>query len=109
MGMDLYSLGWRRSTPPEVIKAAEADPFNPGPSLHYNWTGWSYVTDLFQSWGVPMDEFAGDNSGEKLSRATCQAVAEAFDAHWNELSEFDQGWLKPHVDKWRWTKHYEQC
>lgn len=103
MGMDLIGE-FRKKTPKEIVEKNQDDA-----CLHYNWSGWSFLLTFLEKNGVDMDEFCGDNGGERLSRKTCKAVAECLEANIGKLKKFDQVWLYPHIQKWKWVVNYRQC
>lgn len=45
----------------------------------YNWTGWSWLVEKLDEWGVDISEFADMNDGDEISEATCRAVADAIE------------------------------
>lgn len=101
--MDLINRGWSKETPPEIKEKYDTDR-----NLHYNWTGWRYITNLLEGFGVDMTQFSGSNDGDLLSQNTCKSVAKALEDHWQELSEDDQAWLTDHLPKWKWSRGFEQ-
>lgn len=74
----------------------------------YNWSGWSRQIDLLDQWGVDTSEFAGMNDGDVISQATCEAVADAIEAHLEELSPEEASWLSPKIALWRTCGGYRQ-
>lgn len=106
MGMDLMGK-WRKGTPQEVKDREDAF-LGQGAYLHYNWTGWEYIRNLFESWGVNTEEFSNVNDGQKLSLKTCKEVAEALETNWESLSEVDKKWLEIHKERWKWTMYFKQ-
>lgn len=74
----------------------------------YNISGWSYIWDQLNRWGVDTSEFSGYNDGDKISAKTCRAVADAIEKHLPEMSERDRRWLEPHVILWRTCGGYRQ-
>lgn len=102
MGMDLIG-NWRGTTPQEIKNKNEY-----GANLHYNWTGWGWLVNQLEEWGVNTEEFSGSNDGEVLSRKTCKTVAEAIEQHIEKLPETDQYWLKNHIEVWKWTTRFKQ-
>lgn len=108
MGMDLMSGGYRKNTPQMMKDYIEKDKENPSLHLHYNWSGWSFLVEHLNQWGVDTSEFSGINDGELISRDTCEAVAEALKSNLHTLSTEDQEWIKEDIIRWKWTKNYKQ-
>ena len=102
MGMDLK--------PMKPSKDAPRYPEYPHDVIwgRYNWSGWRFITDLLEQWGVPMDEFAGSNDGQLIKAKTCRLVADAIEKHIDELDKEDQEWLRPHIARWRTCGGYRQ-
>lgn len=106
--MDLHGQ-WMKSTPQSVKDKVNADNGGDyGPSLHYNWSGWSFITNFLESHGLDMSTFSGDNSGDLIPRDICMQAADIIEKHIGELPQEDQDWLKPHIESWRWAKNYKQ-
>jgi hypothetical protein len=101
MGMDL-SGSWMKSTPNEIKKRLG------DPCIHYNWSGWSFITSFLEKHGVDMSSFSGSNDGQLIPRDVCMIVAETIEKYLDELSPDDQIWLKPHIESWKWAKNYRQ-
>lgn len=76
--------------------------------LQYNWSGWRWIIDRLNKWGVDIEEFKGVNDGHVISEETCKKVADALEQHLPELEKDDQEWLSPHVAAWRTCGGYEQ-
>ena len=74
----------------------------------YNWSGWTYITDKLESWGVDLTDFSGSNDGGVIPAEKCIEVANAIESHLNDLDEEDREWLRPHIVKWRTCGGYEQ-
>lgn len=74
----------------------------------YNWSGWRWLVDHLNEWGVDTSEFKGMNDGDPISEGTCIKVAEAIEAHLDELELRDQQWLKNHPTLWRTCGGYLQ-
>jgi hypothetical protein len=72
-----------------------------GAGLSYNWAGWRRLAKHLGSWGVDTMEMRFSNDGAPISRTTCLAVANAIEAHLDELDEDDRKWLQPHIKSWR--------
>lgn len=100
--MDLIGSGWKKNTP-QIIKTVYKNPY-----IRYNWTGWSFLVDHLDEWGVDISRLAGDNSGNLIPRTTCQAIAEAIKSNIHTLPQEDQDWLRPHIPMWRWGRNYRQ-
>lgn len=94
-------------------------PVNPSPGAphhedgtvkwgRYNWSGWRWLTEHLDEWGVDTSEFKGMNDGDPISEATCIKVAEAIEQHINELEPCDQRWLKDDIVLWRTCGGYLQ-
>ena len=108
MGMDLIPVN-----PSEEAPRWDA----PGKSWHgklipgrYNWSGWSWLLQHLERWGVLTDEFQYTNDGDVISEETCIRVADAIEQHVSELDEPDDTkvWLMGHVILWRTCGGYEQ-
>lgn len=106
MGMDLKPIAPTKDAP---RKPADAT-YDPNGHIwgRYNWSGWSWIEQHLQAWGVDTHEFDGSNDGEKISAETCRKVADAIEAHIGELDEEHQTWLRPHIELWRTCGGYEQ-
>jgi len=74
----------------------------------YGWTGWTWLVDHLNEWGVDTAEFSGYNDGDEISAGTCALVADAIEAHLVELAEWERDWIKPHIDLWRTCGGYAQ-
>src|ERR1035437_9089446 len=79
MGMDL-SGSWMKSTPNEIKKRLG------DPCIHYNWSGWSFITSFLEKHGVDMSSFSGSNDGQLIPRDVCMIVAETIEKYLDELS-----------------------
>lgn len=100
MGMDL-----------KPIKPSANAPRNEGGEIRwgrYNWSGWSWLRTHLEDWGVDTSELSGMNDGATISEATCLKIADAIEAHLDELNVEDRGWLKPDIALWRTCGGYEQ-
>lgn len=108
MGMDLKPM-----RPAEDAPRHPADyhfePFR-GQAIwgRYNWTGWFWLIEHLDQWGVDTSEFDGCNDGNQIKAVTCRAVADAIEKHLPELPRIDQQWLKPHIMLWRTCGGYRQ-
>lgn len=89
---------------PEEVKTRLID----GPSLHYNWTGWGFITEFLANHGVDMSSFSGSNDGQLIPRNICMQVAHVLEDHLHELEPADQAWLKEHIESWRWARNFKQ-
>lgn len=85
MGMDLLPQNRQRKIPP----------------LHYTWSAWGLLDDLLESWGVDAREFSGPNDGDPIKAETCAAVADALDAHLEELPTEQRKLFSGHSKMWR--------
>ena len=74
----------------------------------YNWSGWSWLVDHLNKWGVDTNEFKGMNDGDPISKETCLKVADTIEQHLDELEPRDQKWLKDDIVLWRTCGGYEQ-
>ena len=72
-----------------------------GMELSYNWNGWHWLVGHLNSWGVDVSEFQFTNDGDPISGETCLAVADAIEAHLDELDFDHRKWLQPHIERWR--------
>ena len=72
-----------------------------GLRLSYNWTGWKWLVDHLRKWGVDVSELKFMNDGDPISRETCLSIADAIEAHFDELTSDEQQWLEGHIDLWR--------
>ena len=87
----------------------DLDPINDNKTdLHYNWNGWSWLTERLIEWGVDVSEFTGYNDGDVISAATCRKVGDAIEAHIEEIEERHQVWLSPHIERWRTSGGFRQ-
>jgi hypothetical protein len=100
MGMDLQPLNPSDDAP--------ADEYGVIIWGRYNWAGWSWLVEHLEKWCVDCSEFSGTNDGEVISDATCKKVADAIEAHLQELDEEDREWLSSHVRMWRTCGGYAQ-
>jgi len=100
MGMDLKPINPTPDAPKDEDGRLEWG--------RYNWTGWRWIVDHLQAWGVSTSEFKGCNDGDPISAETCRKVADAIEAHLPELEERDRKWLAPHVERWRTCGGYQQ-
>lgn len=100
MGMDLEP----------VAPTAEAPKRQDGTPKwgRYNWSGWSWLMDLLEKWGVDTREFSGMNDGEVISEETCRQVADAIEKHLPELDGEAQAVLKEDIILWRTCGGYRQ-
>jgi hypothetical protein len=100
MGMDL-----------KPIKPSENAPLYEGGEVQwgrYNWSGWSWLRTHLEDWGVDTSELTSMNDGATISEATCLKIADAIEAHLDELNAEDRGWMKNHIALWRTCGGYEQ-
>jgi len=67
MGMDLQSLNT------EVLDTS------------YNWAAWRDIVGRFEKWGIDTSEFRFANDGELINARTCMDVADALEAHIDEI------------------------
>lgn len=74
----------------------------------YSWSGWSWLIENLERWGVNVAEFRGCNDGEVISEATCKAVADAIEKNIHEFPQSDREWLLEDVILWRTCGGYEQ-
>jgi len=74
----------------------------------YNWTGWDRLTQLLEVWGINTEEFVAYNGGDIITADKCKKVADAIDAHYDELTDKEKAWIKGHSDLWRTCGGYEQ-
>lgn len=100
MGMDLKPINPTADAP----KDSDGD-FRWG---RHNWTGWSELVDLLQSWEVDTREFAGTNDGYVISAETCLKVADALEKNLPSQPQDIQDWLQPKIILWRTCGGYEQ-
>ena len=100
MGMDLKPIN----------PSADAPKHEDGALVwgRYNWSGWSYLRQQLNTWGVDTSELKGMNDGDIISEETCHAIADAIEEHAHELDKLDADWLKSHVVRWRTCGGYEQ-
>lgn len=77
-------------------------------SGRYNWTGWSYIINLLNKWGINTNEFSGLNDGDVICDETCKKVADAIEKHLSDLDAKDRKWLEPHIILWRTCGGYRQ-
>ena len=106
MGMDLKPVRPSKKAPRHPADASYGA--NEVIWGRYNWSGWRYICDKLEEWGVDISEFSGCNDGEKISAATCKKVADAIEAHLSGLDEQHRNWLQPHIDRWRYCGGYRQ-
>lgn len=100
MGMDLKPL---RPTPNAPLDDRGFHQWG-----HYNWTGWEWLIEHLEQWGVNTGEFVFLNDGKAISEETCLRVANAIEVHLSELEERHQKWLEPHIRLWRTCGGYAQ-
>lgn len=80
-----------------------------GSGLSYNWARWQYLLELLEKWGVNIDEFEYfNNDGHPISKITCMAVADAIEAHLDELDLDTRNWLEPQIPSWRYCNGCSQ-
>lgn len=80
-----------------------------GVGLSFNWTGWHIFLELLEKWGVNTDEFEYfNNDGHPISKSTCMAVADAIEAHLDELDDDIRDWLGPQIPNWRYCNGCSQ-
>lgn len=72
-----------------------------GAELSYNWASWEWLVIHLDSWGVDVSEFKGTNDGDPISKETCMAVADALEAHIDELDESHREWIRLHIERWQ--------
>jgi len=72
-----------------------------GAQLSYNWSGWEWLVEKLDEWGVDVSEFRFSNDGDLISKETCIKVAQAIEEHLDELDYEFQEWLEPHIFHWR--------
>ena len=72
-----------------------------GADLSYNWSSWRHLVEKLSGWGVDVSELKFNNDGDHISKKTCEAIADAIEAHLLELSFGELQWLEPHIDAWR--------
>jgi hypothetical protein len=106
MGMDLIPTNPSKAAPRYPLDA----PYFAGRIISgsYNWSGWSWLCDKLQQWGVVLEGFSHYNDGEVIREAKCREVANAIEKHLPELEKECQEWLAPHVALWRTCGGYRQ-
>ena len=106
MGMDLKPINPSKDAP----RYPSDDKYSPNDVIwgRYNWSGWSYICNLLNEWGVNTSEFSGMNDGEVISEETCKKVADAIEAHLDELDKEHREWLKDDIALWRTCGGYRQ-
>ena len=72
-----------------------------GAGLSYNWTGWRSLEARLRSWGVDVQELRFSNDGDPISKETCAAIANAIEAHLDELTRSEREWLEPDIENWK--------
>lgn len=101
MGMDLKPLN--------PSKDAPINDYDGKPQWgRYNTSGWSYLWQKLNSWGVDTSELSGYNDGDEISAETCGKIADAIEANAGTLDEQDRDWLMSHVPLWRTCGGYAQ-
>lgn len=93
MGMDLHSVA---STIGQQFR------------LHYNWTGWEWLIEHLQKWGLDTEQFSFWNDGELISFEVCNAVASTLSAHIDEIDDEDRPWIESHIVAWRSSGGFRQ-
>lgn len=106
MGMDLQPIASTSDAP----RYPADDKYSPGEVIwgRYNWTDWSRLINLLNSYGVNTDQFVGCNDGDIITKEKCEEVANALEANLATMSPKDRRWLEPHIIKWRTCGGYEQ-
>ena len=99
MGIDLVPIAPTAEMPQYKGKPA---------SLHYNWSGWRYITNFLDKYNELTGEFAGSNDGDAISAETCRRVADCIEKHVNELPPEDKEWLTKHIPYWRHCGGFNQ-
>jgi hypothetical protein len=101
MGMDLVPINPNANAP--------LDKYGNIQYGFYNLSKWGRFRDLLILWHIYEDELNDFNDGEIISFDTCLIIADALDAHFEELCQEDKDWLKGHSQLWRTCGGYRQC
>lgn len=106
MGMDLKPINPSANAP----RHSTDDKWSPNEAFwgRYNWSGWSYIIDRLNEWGVDTSTFAGCNDGAVIPDEVCKQVADAIEKNAPNLDEEHRDWLLGHVLLWRTCGGYEQ-
>lgn len=62
-------------------------------SIHYNWTGWAILTRFLEKHDCSMNEFAGVNDGDRISKDTCKLVAKILREHAQEIPNISRQYI----------------
>jgi hypothetical protein len=115
MGMDLVPIkisdgypGVRPVTPEERRLGCPPEVKRLASPLMFNWTGWRWLIDRLDDWGVDTCEFVYHNDGDFISAATCSQVADAIETHLGEVNDEDRRWLEKQIPFWRYSGGFEQ-
>jgi hypothetical protein len=77
--------------------------------LSYNWDAWLFLMEKLNEWGVDTREFSGSNDGELISASTCRAVADALEAHVDEIpGEKNRKFFRAGIEAWRHSNGFCQ-
>lgn len=106
MGMDLEPVNPSADAP----RRAADDKYSPNEPIwgRYNCSGWSWILEHLEKWGVDTSDFAGSNDDALIPESKCREVADAIEAHIAELDDEDQKWLREHIQLWRTCGGYIQ-
>ncbi|MEM7599834.1 MAG: hypothetical protein AAF357_00280 [Verrucomicrobiota bacterium] len=74
----------------------------------YNISGWYYLREKLNSWGVDISELSVYNDGAEISAETCGKIADAIEANAAALDDRHRDWLKGHIPLWRSCGGYAQ-
>lgn len=79
-----------------------------GCGLSYNWSGWRWLIDHLEAWGVDTRDLVFHNDGHLISKETCAAIADALEAHLHELPERERILIQLDIPAWRRCNGCEQ-
>lgn len=100
MGMDLAPINPSADAP--------RDEHNEPIWGHYNWLGWCWLITHLTEWNIPHPSLYGFNDGDEIPDAECKAIADALEAHLDELSPEHRKWTLPKIALWRTCGGYNQ-
>ncbi|MBM3740867.1 MAG: hypothetical protein FJW39_34410 [Acidobacteria bacterium] len=90
MGMDLFSVSGTSG-------------------ISYNWTAWRWLIGKLNEWGVDTSEFTDHNDGDRISADTCRAVADALEAHIDEIDDLEtREFYREGIQAWRECNGFRQ-
>jgi hypothetical protein len=74
----------------------------------YNIAAWRWLRSHLHMWGVDISEFSTINDGDVICATTCMKVADAIEAHLDELEESDRHWIEKDIILWRTCGGFKQ-